>query len=94
MKRVFLKVTYRHGRPIAAYFHLPRQPGDSAVRTDRIDDVLLVDRAADGRAADGRAIGVEITDPALFDPDRFFALLESLGQTAVDRDELRPLVAA
>ncbi len=89
MKRVFLKVTYRHGRPIAAHFHLPRQPGDSAVRTDRIDDVLLVDRAADGRP-----IGVEITDPALFDPDRFFALLESLGQTAVDRDELRPLVAA
>ena len=89
MKRAFLKVTYRHGRPIAAYFHLPRQPGDSAVRTDRIDDVLLVDRAADGRA-----IGVEITDPTLFDPDRFLALLESLGQTAVDRDELRPLVAA
>lgn len=89
MKRAFLKVTYRHGRPIAAYFHLPRQPGDSAVRTDRIDDVLLVDRAADGRP-----IGVEITDPGLFDPDRFFALLKSLGQTAVDRDELRPLVAA
>jgi uncharacterized protein YuzE len=89
MKRVFLKVTYRHGRPIAAYFHLPRQPGDSAVQTDRIDDVLLVDRAADGRA-----IGIEITDPAQFDPDRFFALLASLGQTAVDRDELRPLVAA
>ncbi|MEI6635432.1 MAG: hypothetical protein WCJ21_09235 [Planctomycetota bacterium] len=89
MKRVFLNVTYRHGRPIAAYFHLPRQPGDTAVQTDRIDDVLLVDRAADGRP-----IGVEITDPALFDPDRFFVLLESLGQTAVDRDELRPLVAA
>ena len=89
MKRVFLKVTYRHGRPIAAYFYLPRQPADSAVRTDRIDDVLLVDRAADGRP-----IGVEITDPSLFDLDKFFALLESLGQTAVDRDELRPLVAA
>ena len=89
MKRAFLKVTYRHGRPIAAYFHLPRQPGDSAVQTDRIDGVLLVDRAADGRA-----IGIEITDPAQFDPDRFFALLASLGQTAVDRDELRPLVAA
>ena len=82
-------MTYRHGRPIAAYFHLPRQPGDSAVRTDRMEDMLLVDRAAEGRP-----IGVEITDPARFDPDRFFALLESLGQTAVDRDELRPLVAA
>ena len=89
MKRVFLRVTYRHGRPIAAYFHLPWQPGDTAVQTDRIDDVLLVDRAADGRA-----IGIEITDPSQFDPGRFFALLESLGHTAVDRDESRPLVAA
>ena len=89
MKRSFLKVTYRHGRPIAAYFHLPRQPGDSAVRSERVVEVLLVDRAADGRP-----IGIEITDPVRFDPDSFFALLESLGQTAIDRDELRPLVAA
>jgi hypothetical protein len=50
---------------------------------------LLVDRAADGRP-----IGVEITDPVQFDPDKFFALLATLGQTAIDRDELRPLVAA
>ena len=89
MTRVFLKVTYRHGRPIAAYLHLPRRPGDAADRTERIDDVLLVDRAADGRP-----IGVEIVDPARFDPVRLFALLESLGQAAIDREELRPLVAA
>lgn len=89
MKRVFLKVTYRHGRPIAAYLHLPRLAGDTAARTDRIDDILLVDRAADGRP-----IGVEITDPSRFDPEKFFALLAALGQTAIDRDELRPLAAA
>jgi hypothetical protein len=89
MKRVFLKVTYRHGRPIAAYLHLPRLAGDTAARTDRIDDILLVDRAADGRP-----IGIEITDPGQFDPDKFFALLATLGQTAIERDELRPLVAA
>ena len=89
MKRVFLKVTYRHGRPIAAYLNLPRLAGDTAAQTDRIDDVLLVDRAADGRP-----IGVEITDPARFDPDKLFTLLASLGHPAIDRDELRPLVAA
>jgi len=40
-----------------------------------------------------------LTDPATAacekaDPDRCFTLLEPLGQTAVDRDESRPLVAA
>jgi uncharacterized protein YuzE len=89
MKRTFLKVTYRHGRPIAAYLHLPRQPGDMADRTERVDDVLLVDRAADGRP-----IGVEIVDPVRFDPDRLIALLASLGQVAIDREDLRPLFAA
>lgn len=89
MKQVFLKVTYRHGRPIAAYLYLPRLAGDTAARTDRIDDVLLVDHAADGRP-----IGVEITDPGRFDPEKFFALLATLGQSSIDRDELRPLVAA
>jgi len=89
MKRVSLKVTYRSGRPIAAYVQLPRQPGDRAVTTQKIDDVLLVDRAADGRP-----IGVEIVDPLQFDPDRFFDLLRSLGQSDIDRDEFRPLAAA
>jgi len=79
----------RHGRPIAAYFQLPRQADDTAARTERIDDVLLVDRAADGRP-----IGVEITDPARFDPDTFFGLLDTLGHPSIARDELRPLTAA
>jgi hypothetical protein len=89
MNRVFLKVTYRHGRPIAAYVQLPREPGDRTAKTDRIDDVLLVDRAADDRP-----LGVEITDPSRFDPDRFFELLRSLGQTDIDRTDFLPLAAA
>lgn len=89
MNRIFLKVTYRHGRPIAAYVQLPREPGDRTDRTERIDDVLLVDRTADDRP-----LGVEITDPSRFDPDRFFELLRSLGQTDVDRTDFLPLAAA
>lgn len=89
MKRVSLKVTYRGGRPIAAYVQLPRQPGDRVMTTQKIDDVLLVDRAADGRP-----IGVEGVDPSQFDPERFFDLLRALGQSDIDRDEFRPLAAA
>ena len=89
MKRIFLKVTYRHGRPIAAYVQLPREPGDRTAKTDRIDDVLLVDRAADDRP-----LGVEITDPSRFDPDQFFELLRSLGPLSFSRPDFLPLLAS
>lgn len=89
MNRLFLKVTYRHGKAIAAYVQLPRQTGDHVATTERIDDVLLVDRARDGRP-----IGIDITDPGQLDPERLFSLLASLGQTEIDRDEFRPLAAA
>lgn len=52
-------------------------------------DVPLVDRSSEGRP-----MGVEITDPSRFDPDRFFELLRSLGQTDVDRSDFLPLTAA
>lgn len=89
MKRIFLKVTYRHGRPLAAYVQLPREAGDQIVKTERVDDVLLVDRTADNRP-----MGVEITDPSRFDPDRLLELLRKLGQGEIDRSELVPLLAA
>jgi uncharacterized protein YuzE len=89
VKRISLKVTYRRGRPIAAYVSLPRQPDDRVASTERIDGAVLVDRAADGRAT-----GVEITDPSQCGPDRLLDLLRSLGQADIDRDDLRPLAAA
>ncbi len=89
VKRVSLKVTYRRGRPIAAYVYLPRQEGDRVATTERLDAAVLVDRAADGRA-----IGVEICDPSHCGPDRLVEVLHSLGQSDVDRDEFLPLTAA
>ena len=89
MTRISLKVTYRRGRPIAAYVYLPRQECDRVATTERLDPALLIDRAADGRA-----IGIEIVDPSQCGPDRLMDVLRSLGQFDVDRDEFRPLAAA
>lgn len=89
VKRVTLKVTYRRGRPIAAYVYLPRQLGDRVATTERLDDAILVDRTIDGRA-----IGIEIIDPSQCGPDRLMDVLRSLGQSGIDRDEFRPLAAA
>lgn len=36
-KPSYLKVTYRNGRPLAAYYYLPRRDGDKSVRTERAD---------------------------------------------------------
>ncbi len=89
VKRVSLKVTYRRGKPIAAYVYLPRQAGDRVASTQRLDDAILVDRAGDGRA-----IGVEIVEPSQCGPDRLLDVLRSLGQTEIARDDLQPLAAA
>jgi uncharacterized protein YuzE len=89
VKRISLKVTYRRGRPIAAYVYLPRQVGDRVATTERLDAAVLVDRAADGRA-----IGIEIVDPSQCGPDRVMGILQSLGQPEVDRDDFQPLAAA
>ncbi len=58
MKHSYLEVTYRKGRPLAAYYYLPRREGDRSARTERADGGLVVDYASDGRA-----IGIEITCP-------------------------------
>lgn len=89
VKRISLKVTYRRGRPIAAYVYLPRETGDRVATTERIDEAVMVDRTTDGRA-----IGVEIVDPSQWGPDRLLELLRALGQSGIDRDEFLPLAAA
>ena len=45
-------------------------------------------------AADISQVHSGTAQPEYQDPEKFFALLATLGQSAIDRDELRPLVAA
>ena len=89
MKNAYLNVTYRHGRPIAAYYHLPRRAGDVAAETAQAGEGMLIDYAVDGRP-----IGIEITEPTLLDPVYFDRLLSSLGYEPAARQDLAPLVAA
>lgn len=89
MKRSYLEVTYRKGRPLAAYYYLPRQDGDRSARTERAEGGLLVDYAADGRP-----IGIEITSPSLLEVAALNRVLVRLGQAPVLPEDLAPLVAA
>ena len=45
MKESYLEVTFRHGRPMAAYYHLPREAGQRSVRTRRVEPGLVIDYA-------------------------------------------------
>ena len=59
MREPYLEVTFRHGRPLAAYYYLPRRPGEKSHRTERVEHGIIIDYAEDGRS-----IGLELTAPS------------------------------
>jgi hypothetical protein len=89
MKTSYLEMTYRRGRVIAAYYYLPRRPGQSSVRTRRAEAGLLIDYARFGRP-----IGVEITTPGTLSVTAFNRVLRELGFPSVKRQDVAPLIAA
>jgi hypothetical protein len=89
MSGAYLEVTYRRGLPLAAYYYLPRRPGDRACRTWRGPSGLLIDCTRRGRA-----IGIEITSPSTVSLAAMNRVLRDLGQRPIRRSELSPLLAA
>ena len=89
MKHAYLEVTYRKGRPMAAYYYLPRRSDDRSVRTEQAGGGLLIDYSSDGRP-----LGIEITAPSKVDLAALNVLLARLGQEPVQREDIAPLIAA
>lgn len=86
---LFLEVTYRRGRPWAAYLHLPRAPGQKPFRSRRQESGFVLDLARDGTP-----LGVEITAPELVSVAKLNAVLKGLGAPIIKKADLVPLVAA
>ena len=89
MKEPYLEVTFRHGRPIAAYYYLPREANQKSARTQRIEPGLVIDFTAEGQA-----IGIEITTPAKVSLTALNAVLRELGQAPASQADLAPVLAA
>lgn len=89
MKQRYLEVTFRKGKPLAAYLYLHRNPGDASVRTEKREAGLVVDFTSDGRA-----IGVEITSPSLVGLTALNRIMASLNEAPLTQDDVRPLAAA
>ena len=85
-----LQVTYRKGRPFAAYLYLSHKTGEKTAKTvPSPDGLLVVDYAANGRP-----VGVEITAPQAVPLERFNALLVELGQLPFSELDYRPVRGA
>ena len=89
MKKRYLEVTFRHGRPLAAYLYLPRSPGERSYRTSKADPGLVIDFNRSGKP-----IGIEITAPAKLTVAALNKVLSDLGLAHVEHSELAPLRAA
>ena len=89
MKDRYLEVTFRHGRPIAAYYYLPRDTDQKSARTRRVEPGLIIDFGADGQA-----IGIEITIPDMVSLAGLNAVLQELGHAPASEADLAPVLAA
>lgn len=88
MNKPCLEVTYRQGKPFAAYHYLRRQPSDRA-ETTRNHDQFLIDYRADGRA-----IGVEFTHVTTIDLAALNRVLQAGDVETLSAADPAPLSAA
>lgn len=89
MRELYLEVTFRRGRPLAAYLYLPRPAGAKSARTERSEPGLLVDYDAEDRP-----IGIEITAPEQISAAAVNRVLTGLGLSPLPETDLAPLQAA
>ena len=88
MNKPYLEVTYRQGKPFAAYLYLNRVPGDKAARTERHSSWIV------DFAVDGRPIGIEFTDLGTIDLSEVNRILLAARHPAITGTDLAPLKAA
>ena len=85
----YLEITFREGKPFAAYLDLLRADGAKSARTESAGAGLVVDYAGDGTP-----IGLEITAPGHVSFESINAVLDRLGQPRLTPGESAPLAAA
>jgi len=84
----YLEVTYRQGKPVAAYLYFPGGANAEVARTQKMKPGLVADFAADGRP-----IGLEIVSPSAVSLQDVNEVLQSLNKEALPEEEFAPLNA-
>ncbi len=88
MKQRYLEVTFRKGKPLAAYLYLPRAAGARAARTLDGGHGIRIDLDDQGAP-----IGLEITAPSTVTVTELNSVLATFGVGALDAEEWAPLAA-
>jgi hypothetical protein len=89
MKERYLEVTFRNGKPFAAYLYLPRQNGERSVRSEEAGHGMIIDYGPNDRP-----LGIELTAPDQITLDRLNGILKRLNLPPMKDEELAPLAAA
>ncbi len=89
MKDRYLEVTFRNGKPFAAYLHLPRGSDERSVRSEEAEHGMVIDYGPNDHP-----IGIELTAPDLVTLDRLNQVLQRLSMAPMREEELAPLTAA
>ncbi|MFQ5789404.1 MAG: DUF2283 domain-containing protein [Acidobacteriota bacterium] len=89
MKQVYLEVTYRDGRPFAAYLYLSSKSNEKRHKCRRIEPGMIVDINREGKL-----LGIELTAPALVTLQGINAILREYDLEPLEESALAPLVAA
>jgi hypothetical protein len=89
MKEPSLEVTFRHGRPVAAYYYLPRDTKQKSVRPRRAEPGFIIDFTAENEA-----IGIEFTAPTKATLAGLNAILAELGERPASEVDRAPVLAA
>jgi hypothetical protein len=89
MKEAYLEMTFHRGRPIAAYYYLPRRRGQKSYKSVPVEAGMVVDL---GR--NGEPLGVEITAPSLASPANLNRVFKQFGLPPVKAADLQPLRVA
>lgn len=80
------QVSYRQGRPIAAYVYLKGWPGHKSVRTEEIDSGLVIDFSPSNEP-----LGLEIINPATVSIESINETLRKFGERPLDPGEVEAL---
>ena len=89
MKPISLQITYRKGKPFAAYIYLASKHRQKSVRTKQVTQDLLIDYAENGTP-----IGIEILSPGDVRVNEIQRVFERLNLNKPASAELEPLRAA
>ncbi len=88
MKDRYLEITYRKGKPVAAYLYLPRQPRAKVRRTSKAAEGVLIDYDKAGKP-----MGMEISAPAHVSWEAIKKVVVALNLPPISEEELAPLRA-